>query len=857
MSNRTPGHAQLLEQVSWIRRLARELVHDRELAEDLVQETCVVALERSPREPARLRQWLAEVLRNVLRQRARAANRRKQREADAARAEALEPTDQLVERALLQRALVDAVLELEEPYRSTVLLRFFEELPPREIARRSGVPLATVMSRIQRALARLRGRLDSEHRAWSAVLLPWSMAKEVLGPPAALAVLMNTKLVVSVVAGVAASAVLYWNLSRGGPARAPVASASLPTRDETVLESFRASHGAASEDRRESSLLAPRPLLPTTSTPTPPDALAWQVRLRVLDAEGLPLPNIAVRSEDSEEVQATSGAGGWCSLEAHGEREVFLAADARWVTIHAGSPVRGSPVDPVLVVAPAIELAGFVVDSAGRPIGGASLRFDLPSGFRARFTEILEATRTVGWRATSESDGAFRLERVPAVPKAILAAVRDGYERAWMEAPESSARGLELVLRWPESPQAGTLRGRVIEPSGVPVPAARVGLGLTSVLSDEQGLFELALARAVTTDVLTAVKAGHRPARLERPSEPSPTSAGWPDEVTLVLPGPSLSIRGVVLDAHGMPVSGARLWLHDPTPGAPIGQMPTFLEPQMAGAPVPPAALESTAQLPESDGDHFYDHYTNDQQPSAMWNWVVTDASGRFELPGLDERRYRLDVMPPDALTITTTPALFAGDTSAVIRLEAPDLHESVAGQVLSNGRGVPGVEARLFRPLVDIRARIFGGHSQVVILKDAGSVLTDSEGRFHFERVPKSGAQISVRGGAIVPTSVPVDSAALEIPVDVRCHLEVVVSLAPERFDSIEVADDEGERLDIMVLTEGSVNAWSSVELVDGRSGVVSVSSRARALRLRRGETVVETRPLALVPGAINRVEL
>ena len=40
--------------------------------------------------------------------------------------------------------------------------RFFEDLPPREIARRESVSIHTVESRLQRALAKLRGRLSRE-----------------------------------------------------------------------------------------------------------------------------------------------------------------------------------------------------------------------------------------------------------------------------------------------------------------------------------------------------------------------------------------------------------------------------------------------------------------------------------------------------------------------------------------------------------------------------------------------------------------------------------------------------------------------------------------------------------------------
>jgi hypothetical protein len=398
----------------------------------------------------------------------------------------------------------------------------------------------------------------------------------------------------------------------------------------------------------------------------------------------------------------------------------------------------------------------------------------------------------------------------------------------------------------------------VVDPLGAPVPDARVGLGLAAVVTDERGEFELSLARAVTSEWLTAIKSGYLPARLERPGEPGPGRSGWPEDVTLVLAGPALSLRGVVLDHAGEPVSGARVWVHDPTPGTPIGMTPTFLEPLMAGAKVPSSALESEANLPSEDGDSFFDWHTNVEEPSLLWNWVVTDGAGAFVLPGLDERRYRLDVLRPDSLEVVTSDAFDAGETSAVIRLGPPDVFERVDGCVVSeDGRPLADVEVRLYRPVIDVRARIFGGNSQLVIVEFAGRGTSDAEGRFHFVDVPRSGAQILARGDGIVPTKVDVTAAALDIPVEVRCHLEVVLRENDGRFDAIEAADGEGKRLDLMVLTEGSVNAWTGVPLVEGRSGVVSVSSRARQLRLFKDGALVETRALDLLPGDVNRIEL
>jgi hypothetical protein len=71
------------------------------------------------------------------------------------------------------------VLALEEPYRETVLLRYFENLPPRAIARRLAVPVETVRTRLKRALETLRARLDRDYGArgaWSLALVPFARA---------------------------------------------------------------------------------------------------------------------------------------------------------------------------------------------------------------------------------------------------------------------------------------------------------------------------------------------------------------------------------------------------------------------------------------------------------------------------------------------------------------------------------------------------------------------------------------------------------------------------------------------------------------------------------------------------------
>ena len=59
-------------QDEWLRRLARGLVRDEHEADDLVQETLLVALEKAPMEVGEPRGWLAGVMRHRLSTRRRA-----------------------------------------------------------------------------------------------------------------------------------------------------------------------------------------------------------------------------------------------------------------------------------------------------------------------------------------------------------------------------------------------------------------------------------------------------------------------------------------------------------------------------------------------------------------------------------------------------------------------------------------------------------------------------------------------------------------------------------------------------------------------------------------------------------------
>jgi RNA polymerase sigma factor (sigma-70 family) len=179
-----PRHEDLLQHSLFVRRLAQSLVRDPHRAQDIAQDAMLVALER-PMAGANLRSWLAGVTRNLARRSWRSEKRRRRHEAAVAPAAPTETAADSVSRLETTARLVAAVLALEEPYRTTVLRRYFDDETSADIARSEGVSPATVRSRLKRALEKLRERMDREcggRRAWMAALLPMAASRDIASP---------------------------------------------------------------------------------------------------------------------------------------------------------------------------------------------------------------------------------------------------------------------------------------------------------------------------------------------------------------------------------------------------------------------------------------------------------------------------------------------------------------------------------------------------------------------------------------------------------------------------------------------------------------------------------------------------
>lgn len=179
---------ELLAQAHWLGKLARALVRDCADAGDLAQDTMEVALAKPPKSAGPIRPWLAGVARNLARMNYRSDKRRQARELTAPLTAEAIPVDAAMDQLTLQGHVADTVRGLPEPYRETVLLRYYEGLSAADISARIGCPAGTVRWRLKKGMDQLRVDLDSKYggkrAAWAVVFAPMAKVGSATTTPA-------------------------------------------------------------------------------------------------------------------------------------------------------------------------------------------------------------------------------------------------------------------------------------------------------------------------------------------------------------------------------------------------------------------------------------------------------------------------------------------------------------------------------------------------------------------------------------------------------------------------------------------------------------------------------------------------
>ncbi|MEM9382860.1 MAG: sigma-70 family RNA polymerase sigma factor, partial [Planctomycetota bacterium] len=833
--------------------------------EDLAQDTWVRALE-SERSDAPSRGWLARV---VARERVHGAVRaraRREREQRSARREATDSTLEVVERIATQRELARLVLDLPPAQRDVIALRFWEDLPPRRIAQRLGIGVEAVKSRQKRALAALRARLDEESGGdrgrWLTALAPLAQgaggplgaglerlvarASELLARPEGAApqllgtALVSTAAVKLLVPAALVTAGLVYVTGRTPSDGSTVAAEGAPPRAEeppvapdlaAVATSAAARTAAVADAPTRSRPRGPaQPAGPAAATDTTPTVLRGQL----FDLAGGPIADVTVGEVggESDADGSTTDADGLFDLPAGPNARVGVKDEA-WTTVFAAvlaPPSYGER--SIAIAAPAVTLAGRVVDGWGAPIEGATVDVVLPGIDSGRLPFDLDHSVEQSWSTTTDEDGTFRLPAAPSAADALLQVRARALPPHSAAAPTSDAEDLWIVLTEPEDGD-GRLGGLVVDDARMPVEGATVSYGVETTVTGKDGRFVLRLAdeagmnreaarflgEPVVPHEIVAFAPGHRTGR-HVPARDAEGAALWPESVVIELGGAPLEIEGVVLDPRGHPVSEARVWLDDAT---------------LLGMGPQGGVLLEGVQGEGGDG----------------WTETRSGADGTFRLAGLEDRAYRL-VAVDDATLLRVGPVTIqAGTSDAVLQLPEDAAWDVLRGRVVDRrGETVRDVEVRITTDTERLRV---GG--RVVGTRHASRedvVVTDARGTFELAVVPRRGVYLRLDGPGIVPLSWGRSEFALEEVLNDPSRVELVVGLRrryrveladPSRADEVGVLDGDGNPLGLSLMLGNGRRDGPRLPIEDGETGVLTVGDAAATLVLYlEGEEVQRT---------------
>ncbi|MEO0650283.1 MAG: sigma-70 family RNA polymerase sigma factor [Planctomycetota bacterium] len=866
---------QLSTELGWLRSLARQLVRDDAVADDLVQDTLVVALERGRGE----RSWLAGVIRNLDLRRRRGEGRRAVRERHGARPEQVDGPGALQAELQAQADLVQQVLALDEPYRHTLMRRFYRDQSPQAIATEDGVSVNTVNSRLQRGLAKLRERMDAEYggdrSAWCIALMPLVERASASAVPFAGSLLTMKAALLACSAAAVATALIVFPIGSGP--RADVARGQAESVAPGALEALAAvpsspvsvpGPAGLAPSRSRAAVVAPPASEPSSAEPVEATSL-FRLEGRVVDVEGRFRGGVELAARRAglggplatPGESLTSASDGTFRLSVPVDQELELVADEPYlVTVQVGAWGPGAIDEPIVVVADKRRVAGRVIDGEGQGIEGVRLALHGPADLTSRIGIELGGSRREYWSSHTDRFGRFEFDSAPAFVDGLLELAHSEYDPRVVTLPQRDVEQLELTLKAPALLGELAIHGRVLAASGQPVPGAMVNCGSTVVVCDEAGGFTVDPVRALGTATLVAVAPGQLPARLERPAEPAVDSTGWPEFLTLTLGGPALAIEGRLVDTEGEPVAGARVWARGPDPFGAVGPYPISLEGLLAGQPMPDDAVASQRGMPTAPGDETFGWYSWRGEPDAMWPFVRTDADGRFRLEGLQDRSYVLSALVFSPLHTVNTDPVPAGSEGVRLTVALEERVERVRGRVVDElGEPLAGISIAHYEVPLSPSREVLGGRTEMNLLYSSTPAISDAEGAFELLDVPRDGLTLWLLGDGVLPTPEvvegPLDAEGLVLELPCRRRLQVErVSATPA--DSYAVLDGAGASLPLYEIQVGRVMSFERGALAAGRSSVVSVGLASRTLVLYDGEDEVKRLPLTLAAEGLTTVQ-
>ncbi len=834
----------ILEEDDWLRRIARRLADDSASSEDLAQDAWVAALTRKRAD----RPWLFGVMRNLRRESARRTHRDENLRDDLPRPGESPAADEVVAELVLRKRVTAGLLELEEPYRTAIYLRYVQDESLPVIARRTGVAVSTAHGRITRGLELLRVQLDDhydgERKTWALGLL--SLA-EPTGTAASLisgGILLGASAkIIAALLVVSGGVALLWNSdSEAAEPFEQVVPETTAKRVEAPVEL--AAMPSLDSER------APVSVKPAETTKTPDDTtgarLTWSGR--VIDLDGAPVAGVVVslknhpdENEDEESAVTTDGAGAftYTSSADIGDDPRFVVAGNEWVTVLAG--VR-SGLEHVVVVGKPVLFAGVVVDESGEPVADADVRFNFRQSL-FRELSIPRPFRALQFERSTHTDelGAFEISDICGGSHIGLWISAPSFALESVELPSQGDSAMRIVLRAPSHEQL--LTGFVLDNLGEPVEGASVSAGTEIVRSDEDGAFELAWqdgsADFKTSDgswgaqfqndssVLRAAYPGIMPA--EQPIKELDLTR----EIILRLGPSTLSVSGRVVDELGRPRADVIVWIDDLTPFG------TQSEETGASRAVWNVSVEEL-------------NSSNDRGVGTQ-----TDSEGRFELDGMLAREYQLRAFHVTTATQGGPWPIMAGTSETVFVLEAEPETTRVAGRVVS-GSGVPLADVWI----IPRRSQVFDADTRPPHIPQVRiGQRTNEAGEFDFPSLATQGTVLELQHELFFIRQFALEGVdqldELEIVEAVLCDLQIELAWDVDLADKVRVLDRGGEPVEILESYGAFLATGDSARIINGKSSVFRVSEDAHTLVLLKDDVEVLRESVVVTPTELTSIKL
>ena len=813
----------LLGEAGWVHALVARLVGEREAADDLVQDTWVAALQSRSlafRGQRGARAWPAAVARNLALRRRRQDAVRRHHETVRARRSSTEGGGDAVERLQLQRTLADALLGLDEPYRTAVIHHHLEGVPYATLAKQAGVSEAAARQRVSRGLAMLRARLDREYggdraswcvtlvdafgprvadlgqELWRGGLLMGAKttlgAIGVLGAVAGLVVLVTQR--PSVGGGERGVPGLPANAARTAEARPPVGDA---TDERSALEPATAA----------ASGFGGRALVAEAHSAHGVRGASYA--LAITDTAGRPLGGAWVRSaDDPPEKQLVADEQGLVRIPAPAEGATPVVVGCEGFLESATVLEPGEARTVVLAALP--SLAGVVMDPERRAVATPGrVEIDLVSA---------QTGETEGFKAELDRTGRYRFEALPPGRVRWARALAAGWVEQELEPdlelqPDRSER-LDLSV------QAGGIVVGVVRDaqSEEPIPGAEVWSNdgfwhddplYPYAVADEDGRFRLegVAVRRHEMEVGDGVEVGYALLRVAAEAEghgPSPLrffTLPWNEEaryeVDVFLDPTPCSIEGIVYEPGGdRPAGGVSIW--------------------------------------------SIDEFSNPR-------FVSTDEAGRF----------RFDDVPAGAFELLCRRGGLGGEGSFATARYSAQLEQGrteTCALELAPGSG------RLTGTVVDpqgsprsgalVRLRYYFRRGGLTIGGDGTEVATDERGRFEFAELPAGEYRVGAFGeGSDALCSRP-DHRQLELGAGQEiAELDFVFGACSSFAGTVEAEGGTGA-LTVALVARGTGDVLREQRLTeDGTFRFEPILAGPYEIELRRGEEVLEVLPVG--PGS------